>query len=298
MSGGEGTGAAPPTTRHLDDDAGAPREEAPRRWPLVGERYALRGPIGRGGMATVFEAVDLATGDVVALKRPRISADDPHVAATFLAEARAVVRVAHPNIVRVLDAGIDPQGPWLAMERLRGESLHDKVAREGRLTPEEVSATVLPLLAGVDAVHDAGLAHGDIKPSNVILARRGGLVVPMLIDFGVATRAEPGAHTEELLGTPMFMAPERFIHRTAPDVPSDVWSLGALLYMCLSGAVPFHGRRVADVVYEVLTHRPAEVPGMSDALRAVVDRAMRQEPEARYPSARAMAAALRAALAD
>jgi len=249
-------------------------------------------------MATVYEAVDLSTGAVVALKRPHVLRDaDPHLGEVMTAEARAMARVAHPNIARVLDAGIDPQGPWFVMEKLVGESLHTRIARCGRLTLPVTAAVMLPLLAGVDAVHESGLAHGDIKPSNVILARRGERTVPTLIDFGVATPADAAdERAAEVLGTPMYMAPERFVQRARPDVASDVWSLGAVLYTCLAGAVPFHGRRVADVVYEVLTKPPAEVLGMPEAVRAVIDRAMRREPAERYRSARAMATALRDAL--
>lgn len=288
----------PPPTRDVDDEGPAPREQGEVLWALVGGRYAPRRLIGRGGMATVYEAVDLSTGAVVALKRPHLLRDaDPHLGEVMTAEARAMARVAHPNIARVLDAGIDPQGPWFVMEKLVGESLHTRIARCGRLTLPVTAAVMLPLLAGVDAVHESGLAHGDIKPSNVILARRGERTVPTLIDFGVATPADAAdERAAEVLGTPMYMAPERFVQRARPDVASDVWSLGAVLYTCLAGAVPFHGRRVADVVYEVLTRPPAEVVGMPDAVRAVIDRAMRREPAERYRSARAMATALRDAL--
>lgn len=289
---------APPTRTADDDGFVSAREEREVPWGLVGGRYAPRRQIGRGGMATVYEAVDLATGAVVALKRPHLYHEgDVHLGEVMTAEARAMARVAHPNIARVLDAGVDPQGPWFVMEKLVGESLHDRIARSGRLSLALTGAVMLPVLAGVDAVHDCGLAHGDIKPSNVILARRGDRTVPTLIDFGVATHAD-GAHEHgaEVLGTPMYMAPERFVQRAQPDVASDVWSLGAVLYTCLAGAVPFHGKRVADVVYEVLTKPPAEVVGMPDAVRAVIDRAMRREPSERFHSARAMATALREAM--
>lgn len=297
--GGNVLDDAPPT-RTADDDRAQPlvEDEAAVPWPLVGGRYVPRRQLGRGGMASVFEAVDLVTGAVVALKRPHLLREsDPHLGEVMTAEARAMARVAHPNIARVLDAGVDPQGPWFVMEKLVGESLHARIARSGKLSLSVTTAVMLPLLAGVDAVHECGLAHGDIKPANVILARRGERTVPTLIDFGVATHVDASdEQAAEVLGTPMFMAPERFVQRARPDVPSDIWSLGAVLYTCLAGGVPFHGKRVADVVFEVLTRTPPEVPGMLPAVRAVIDRAMRREPADRFRSARAMAAALRDAV--
>lgn len=285
-----------PPTRVNDEEVTEPmrgHDDVPVT--LIGGRYATREAIGRGGMATVFEATDLATGDRVAVKRPRVVLD-AHDAGLILAEARAMARVAHPNIATVRDAGIDPVGPWFVMERLDGESLHEFIEREGALSPAVVGGILLPLLDGVGAVHRCGLAHGDIKPSNVILARRGSALTPMLIDFGVAARIEAHDYSEELLGTPTYMSPERFVLRAPPDVASDLWSLGALLFTCLAGEAPYHGARVADVVYDVLTRTPTPPPAVSRALVAIIERAMARSPGERFRSTEEMSLALREAL--
>ncbi|MFO0628414.1 MAG: serine/threonine-protein kinase [Polyangiales bacterium] len=284
-----------PETRRTDEPAEAPAQPGAVAWPLVGSRYAPHAILGCGGMATVFAATDLRTGAAVAIKRPH-RACDATLEAAVIAEARAMARVAHPNVARVLDAGIDPQGPWLVLERLEGESLHARIVREGARTTWEVAGVMLAVLAGVQAIHGCGIAHGDLKPSNVILARVAGGVVPKVIDFGVASHLAGHEQAPELLGTPMYMAPERFTHRAPPSVASDVWSLGALLYTCLAGAVPFDGARVADVVAQVLTHAPRPLPGVPPALCAVIDRAMQRAPEDRFASAHDMGLALRAAL--
>ncbi len=286
-----------PETRRADELPEAPAAPGAVAWPLVGGRYAPHGILGRGGMATVFAATDLRTGAAVAIKRPH-RASDPTLEAAVIAEARAMARVAHPNVARVLDAGVDPEGPWFALERLDGESLHDRIVRDGALSIWGVAEVMFPVLAGVQAIHACGIAHGDLKPSNVILARERGELIPRVIDFGVAVHLGEHDQAPELLGTPMYMAPERFTLRAPPDVASDIWSLGALLYTCLAGTVPFHGARVADVVAEVLTRAPRALPGVAPSLRAVIDRAMQRAPEARYASARAMSAALREALRE
>jgi serine/threonine protein kinase len=293
---GDGSDALP-ETRRADEAVEPLAEPGAVAWPLVGARYAPRGILGCGGMATVFAATDLRTGAAVAIKRPH-RAVDATLGSAVIAEARTMARVAHPNVARVLDAGIDPQGPWFALERLDGESLHDRIVREGALTTWGVAEVMLPVLSGVQAIHACGIAHGDIKPSNVILARERGGVVPRVIDFGVAVHLGGHEQAPELLGTPMYMSPERFTHRAPPDVASDIWSLGALLYTCLGGTVPFHGKRIADVVAEVLTRTPRPLPDLAPSLRAVIDHAMQRAPENRFASARAMSIALRAALRE
>jgi serine/threonine protein kinase len=284
-----------PPTRRADETAEPVAEKGVVVWPLVGGRYVPHAFLGRGGMATVFAARDLRTGASVAIKRPH-RASDPPLEAAMIAEARAMARVAHPNVARVLDAGVDPQGPWFALERLDGESLHDRIVRDGALTNWAVAEAMLPVLAGVEAIHACGLAHGDLKPSNVILARGCDGLAPKVIDFGVAVHLGEHEESPRLLGTPMYMAPERFTLRAPPDVASDIWSLGALLYTCFAGTVPFHGERIADVVAEVLTRAPRVLPGLSPSLRAVIDHAMQRAPGDRFASVRAMSAALRTAL--
>jgi tRNA A-37 threonylcarbamoyl transferase component Bud32 len=263
---------------------------------FVADRYELGPLIGRGGMSDVYSATDVRLDRPVAVKlmRPEV-AYQPLVRERFESEARLAARLMHPNVVTVFDSGEADGVPYIVMERLPGQSLHDRLA--GGAMPEgEVRQVAEEILAALGAAHDAGILHRDIKPANVLSSGDGHWKVA---DFGIAKALEvntgDATGTGLVLGTPAYLAPERLRGEPA-TVASDMYALGAVLYEALSGRRPFEdGSR--GPWPSVLTGSPlvplATIrPGLDPALTAAVERCLAPDPAERFWSAAEMAAAL------
>ena len=260
---------------------------------MIAERYE-RGPLlGRGGMAEVYAATDRRLRREVAIKLllPAMAAR-PDVCRRFEAEARAAASLTHPNAVAVFDTGEHDGAPYIVMERLPGETLADRLTA-GPADPDRVRRLAHDVLGALSAAHAAGIVHRDVKPGNILLTPDGSAKIA---DFGIATSldADPTS-ASHLIGTPAYLAPERL--DGAPASPrSDIYSLGVVLYEALAGAKPFAGDvqvAVAHAIHE-RAHRPLTDarPDVDAGLAGVVEQAMARDPEARFPSAAAMAAAL------
>jgi serine/threonine protein kinase len=260
----------------------------------VEQRFELIGRIGAGNHGVVFRARDSQLQREVAIKRfSHFLADDPRAMRRITREVAALARVSHPHVVTVHDLVHMPDGdgevtPHLVMELVEGTSLRDLLATRGP-SMRSVGA-VRGVLEGLAACHQAGILHLDIKPANVLVTTRGGVKI---VDFGIARAASDTTAT--VAGTPHYMAPEQFDGRA--DERSDIYSVGCLLYECLTGAPPFEGTMAA----QVLAHRsrprpdPRELaPQVTASLAAVVNRAMAIEPADRYQSVAEMLAALAA----
>jgi serine/threonine-protein kinase len=274
----------------------------PLRGRLLDGKFRLLEPIGRGGMAEVWLAVNTRVDRRVAIKliRPEVARDDSLVG-RFRAEARAAGRIGHRDICDILDSGVSPIGPFIVMELLRGRSLGEVITRRGALPHGQVVAVVRQALEGLRAAHEAGIVHRDLKPENVFLHRgdRGDLVIK-LMDFGVAkftdgtgeVRTEHGA----LLGTPEYMAPEQFKGAAHADVRTDVWALGAILYRALTGHNAFAGPTIAAILLSVASEQPSPIaeraPEVPAELAAVVMRCLAKKPAERFASVAELAAAL------
>jgi len=258
--------------------------------------YRVRGLIGAGGMGVVYEAL-APDGRVVAVKVLRASLGTADLLRRFQREAR--IRVAHDNVVAVLDAGVTDDGaPYLVLERLDGETLAQRLQR-GRLSPAEAVALGVQACRGLAAAHAAGIVHRDVKPSNLFLCRDGRA---KLIDFGIAlVEATDTRLTASggVLGTIGYIAPEVAEGRGLPDARADLWSVGAILYEALAGRPPFVGATpLATIVALLLTELEplrAHAPTVPPALAAVVERALRRDPGKRFADAAALAEALAAA---
>jgi serine/threonine-protein kinase len=273
---------------------------------IIGYRWVVRRLVARGGMCRVYESVQTITGRTAALK---IIDDElldvAEVRERLLFEARVLASLDHPRVVALVDAGIDGHfGPFLATEMLGGRTLEGMIAARGTL-PVELSLRIACQLAeALDHVHRRGFLHRDVKPANVIVTEREpGRAEAKLIDFGIATAVpiSPEASGErltldgELVGTPEYMAPERLLLRPDAGPSAEVYALGALLYECLTGRVPFPGT-YAEVLRDATT-RP--VPPLLDArpdagagVAAAIHRALAREPADRFPSVDAFRSAL------
>lgn len=281
-------------------ESGAPDDE--RRDPLRrGSRfgnYLVGRQIAQGGMARIFHAEHAELQRPVALKilSPQI-AKDPQGRERFLREARIAASIKHPNVVNIFDVGVRDGTPFIVMELLEGEDLETSLSRRGRLDETSVMDAVIPVAAGLAAVHEAGVVHRDLKPGNVFLTRRPhGELEPKLLDFGISrsVRAEDFRLTASdglLMGTPEYLCPEYI--RGADVTPlSDQYALGVLIYECVTGENPFIADSVAETMRNVARGRvtPAseKCPGLSPRLARIIERAMSVEPIDRFEDVRAM----------
>ena len=279
-----------------DADAGAVDTRALRPGMVVGGKFALLRRLGEGGVGVVFEAEDTWIGRRVALKvlHSHLS-NQADVLARFRREARAAAMTLHPNIVSVFEVGQWRDGsPYIVQELLDGETVRDRLLRDGRLPPAEAIEILVPIMGALAVAHRAGIVHRDIKPENIFLARptlEGSTAIdPKLIDFGVAKIAssEHTTLTGSLLGTPMYMSPEQASGEGPADHRTDIWAVGAVMYELLSDHCPFEGASAAVVLAKILTEplKPLgkRVKGVPEELAAVVHRALERDPAARYGS--------------
>jgi eukaryotic-like serine/threonine-protein kinase len=275
--------------------------------PLVGRvvdrRYLIESRIARGGMATVYLALDRRLDRRVALKvMHEHLADDDEFVSRFVREARAAARLSHPNVVQVFDQGADGSVLYLAMEYLPGRTLRDVLMQRGALTPRETVSVMEPVLGALAAAHRVGIVHGDVKPENVILTDDGRIKVA---DFGLAravTTRISGAGGSQLLGTVAYMAPElvsRGVADAGADVRADVYAAGIMLFELLTGKQPFTGEDPAQVAYrhvrEMVPAPTSIAPELPSAFDDIALRATDRDPGRRPVDAVAMLSDLLAA---
>lgn len=253
---------------------------------VVGDRFVLERLAGTGGMGAVFQGYDRKTGDLVAVKV--LAEQDPEAIGRFAQEASALAELGHPNIVRYVAHGTTPNSaPYLVMEWLEGESLAARLDR-GRLSIDETLAIATRVASALAAAHDRNIVHRDIKPSNVFLV--GGTAEgTKVLDFGLA-QAAPGSarltRTGSVLGTPGYMAPEQAQGSKGRALPSaDVFSLGALIFECLTGKPAFQGEGVMAILARLMLEDAPRVrsvrPDVPRPLDELVARMLSRTPEAR-----------------
>ncbi len=256
-------------------------------------RFVIDSVIAAGGMSTVYRATQLSLDRQVALKvlrrTPGWQAD---LEQRFLAEAQLAARIAHPNVVRVLEPGSGPLGLYIAYELVEGHSLRETMAR--RLPAERALQLMLQAVAALDAVHKAGAVHRDVKPENLLVDRQGAL---RLTDLGIAKDFSGSVMTRTgvIFGTPAYMSPEQC--RGEPvDSTSDLYSLGIVVYELLAGSPPFRRDGPAELLDAHLREMPeapsSRNPAMPGAWDAVLLKALEKDPRRRYRSAREMSKAL------
>jgi serine/threonine protein kinase/beta-lactam-binding protein with PASTA domain len=255
---------------------------------LLGGRYHVGSRIARGGMATVYLGTDTRLDRVVALKIAHLElSDDAEFVRRFIGEARSAARLSSPNVVGVYDQGSDGRLHYIAMEYVPGRTLRDLLSERGRLSPREALDIMTGVLTGLAAAHQAGFAHRDVKPENVLLSSSGEVKVA---DFGLARSVAGAVQTKGgmIIGTAGYLAPEQ-VSGGASDARTDVYAAGIMLFELLTGTQPHIGESPLAVAYkhvnEVVPAPSSVLPGLSPALDALVAMATSRDPELRPANA-------------
>jgi tRNA A-37 threonylcarbamoyl transferase component Bud32 len=272
-------------------------EDTPtREGELLAGKYRLQARLCVGGMGEVYRARNEFVGRDVAIKvlRPELC-KHTEVVQRFLREARAANTVRHENVVDVVDMGTDEHGiPFIVQELLVGQDLaHHLVARGNRLPVDEILALMIPVVDAIATAHRHGVVHRDLKPENVFLSTGKAGLVPKVLDFGISKIVQPGEEkltaTGTAMGTPTYMSPEQVQGASDLDARADVWALGVMFYELACGLLPFGGPSAGAIFVNICTRDPApmvqHVAGISPEYARIVERCMRRDLAARYPSA-------------
>ncbi|MGW6737635.1 serine/threonine-protein kinase [Streptomyces sp. NPDC055013] len=271
----------------------------------VGSKYFLEEPLGRGATGTVWRARQRETagaeaavqgqpGETVAIKVLKEElASDADIVMRFLRERSVLLRLTHPNIVRVRDLVVEGELLALVMDLIDGPDLHRYLRENGPFTPVAASLLTAQIADALACSHADGVVHRDLKPANVLLQQNGGQMHPMLTDFGIARLADsPGlTRTHEFVGTPAYIAPESAEGRPQTSAV-DIYGAGILLYELLTGRPPFGGGSALEVLHQHLSAEPRRPSTVPDPLWTVIERCLRKNPDER-PSAENLARGLR-----
>ncbi|MFJ9734469.1 protein kinase [Streptomyces sp. NPDC101171] len=271
----------------------------------VGSKYLLEEPLGRGATGTVWRARQRETagaeaavpgqpGETVAIKVLKEElASDPDIVMRFLRERSVLLRLTHPNIVRVRDLVVEGDLLALVMDLVDGPDLHRYLRENGPFTPVAAALMTAQIADALAASHADGVVHRDLKPANVLLQQYEGRMHPMLTDFGIARLADsPGlTRTHEFVGTPAYVAPESAEGRPQTSAV-DVYGAGILLYELVTGRPPFSGGSALEVLHQHLSAEPRRPSTVPDPLWTVIERCLRKNPDER-PSAENLARGLR-----
>ena len=239
-------------------------------------RYRVLQHLGGGGSSEVYLAEDLAMRRKVALKVLRRRDADPRELSHFDREVRCASMLNHPNIVTILDVGVEDEIQYIASEYVDGETLRQRMQQPMEVT--EILDVAIGVAGALVAAHEAWIVHRDIKPENIMLRRDRGVKI---LDFGIATLAGTGDGTDPLrrprIGTLYYISPEQVRGEPIIDTRSDIYSLGVVLYEMLAGAPPFDGASVMDICASIVESKPAPLPATVPAgLHGIVERAMRK----------------------
>ncbi len=287
----------PDHVNHCPDDGDATTQSIMGE-PILDGRYQLEKRIGHGGMGVVFQArhIFLKTAHAIKIILPDLVGNDPMLVTRFRQEALAAAAIRHQNIIAVTDFGVVRSTmPFLVMEFVSGQSLHDMLAKEGSLSPSTALEIISAIGAGVAAAHRQGIVHRDLKPLNIMFQE--GMPVSeavKVLDFGLA-KIKSGellgsfvqAKTSGLMGSPFYMAPEQWGDEE-PDARADIYSLGVILFQMLGGDVPFKGTSIPSIMKKHLTAAPPSFASLGvqvpPQIEAVVRHALEKEAENRPAS--------------
>jgi hypothetical protein len=255
---------------------------------LLGGRYRILGLLGRGGMGEVYRATDLALGQAVALKfLPEEASRNPRLLERFHGEVRVARLVSHPNVCRVFDIGEVEGTPFISMEYVDGEDLASLLTRIGRLPGDKALQAARQLCAGLAAAHDRGVIHRDLKPQNIMINKRGDIVI---MDFGLAAIADQLSGAEVRNGTPAYMAPEQ-LRGAGVTQSSDIYALGLVLYELFTGKRPFEAKTLQHLIDLQQSAHLASMASIASDVDPAVEKVIRRclDPEAAKRPATALA---------
>jgi hypothetical protein len=260
---------------------------------MLGGRYRIIALLGRGGMGEVYRATDLALGQSVALKfLPAEAAANPRLLERFHGEVRVARLVSHPNVCRVYDIGEVEGTPFISMEYVDGEDLASLLTRIGRLPAGKALDTARKLCAGLSAAHDRGVIHRDLKPQNVMINKRGEVVI---MDFGLAAIADQLSGAEARNGTPAYMAPEQ-LRGAEVTARSDIYALGLVIYELFTGRKPYEAQSLQQLIdlqeSANLTSMSSIAGDIDPAVEKVIRRCLDPDPQKRPSSPLAVITAL------
>ncbi len=273
-----------------DPPSAVRRASLPEPGDVIADRYLIEGTLGRGGMGAVFTAIDQHLKRKVAVKV--LTSASRHAAARFAREAEVAANAGVRGVVAVHDHGDHLGAPYLVMELVEGQSL-DTWVRLGPLEPREAATLVEQVARTLAALHARGVVHRDIKPSNILVGQDGH---PRLADFGLARRDADArlTGTGELVGTPLYMAPEFVVGRPSTEQAADIYALGCVAYHAVTGRMPVEAKTFSELLATYArggapappsTWRPSLPPGWD----VVCARALAFDPRERYPAAEALA---------
>ncbi|MDB4931387.1 MAG: Adenylate cyclase [Myxococcaceae bacterium] len=292
---------------HPPEFSHCPRADAStREGPCGGSigAYDVERFLGGGGMGSVYRATRRADGELVALKLLRAAQPDHDDALErFVREANASRSIRSPHVVATYECGLERDGTaYLAMEMLEGRALHALLAAEGALAPARAVRIATEVLEGLRVAHAHGVVHRDMKPGNVFLRRlSGGGESAVVLDFGTSKllfeqRSSPLTPAGTTLGTPYYMAPEQVFTPALIDHRVDLYGTAVMLYEMLSGALPFEGTTIPEILMKACSGAPVPLaeraPGLPPALLEVVAKGMSRGADARYQRAEEFMAAL------
>jgi serine/threonine protein kinase len=269
---------------------------------IVAGRYRLLRKLGQGGMGTVWSARNELIDREVAIKmmRPEAAAN-PVSLQRFFTEAKASGRLRHPNITEIFDLGQAEDGsPFLVLELLTGEPLDSVLRRVPSLAPVQTLLLGKSIAAGLNVAHAKGIVHRDLKPANIFLHRDPITldVIPKVLDFGISKVTGPEAidhhatHTGTVVGSPTYMSPEQARGVSDIDARADIWSVGVLLYKCLTGRAPFNAANYNALMVSIMTepHQPVTkwVPTCPKPVSDIIDDCLKKDRADRIQSAKAL----------
>ena len=289
------------------------QQQAVKAGTVIAEKYRVEKELGRGGFGIVVRARHLAIDQVVAIKVLTVGEGGANEwkedAARFKREAQATAALRSDYVVRILDVDFLESGvPYMVMEHLEGETLHNAIHTRGPLSVDESVDHIVQVLAALAEAHAVGIVHRDLKPANVFITKgHGGTLVAKVLDFGVSkigahsgigttSTVSPLTKTGAVIGTIAYMAPEQIVDAKRVDARADLWSVGVMLYELLTQKTPFGPANNPSIVTAMLTKPPAsllaERPDLPPKLEKIVRRCLEKEPKKRYKTAAAVATAL------